>query len=541
MITLRPYQQTIVDQLREAYSEGATAPLVCLPTGGGKTILFSHVTTNAVARGRIVYLLAHRAELVRQIAMTLARFACHHEIIAPGPIRRQVIADEFREHGRSFVGALATGRGGAAVASVQTIARRLESGGLPDPDLIVVDEAHHLTIDSTWGRVLARWPRARVLGVTATPIRLDGRGLGSHADGFADRLILGPSTADLIDSGSLSRYRAYGPPMQANLDGVRTRAGDYARDQLAAAMDVPQIIGDAVSHYQSLVPGKRAVAFCVSVEHAKHVADQFIAAGVPAASLDGSMDNATRTRLIDEFARGDILVLASCDIISEGFDLPAIEAAILLRPTQSLALYLQQVGRALRPYPGKAEAIIIDHVGAIVTHGLPDEDRDWSLDGIQKRERGPRDTDDVGVTTCRKCFSIYRPAPQCPVCGHREPVRPNTGPREVEGELVEIDAAAMAASRRMQRMLQGRAQTVDELVHQVGMSRWRAQKIVDARESKRALQVEVLEHLQRVFDVTGQPWSTVLRLRPGDIVRMKPAELRDVLARAQSLLGDRAA
>lgn len=535
MIQLRPYQTQLVQAIRAAYAHSCRAPLLVLPTGGGKTVLFSYVTANAAARGRIVYLLAHRAELVRQIAMTLAKFGCYHDIIAPEPIRRQTTADEFRAFGRSFVSRLSPGRGGAAVASVQTLVRRLEKPGLPDPDIIVVDEAHHLTRESTWGRVVGHWPRAKIIAVTATPIRLDGCGLGRHAGGFADDIILGPSVRELIDAGMLSPFRVFAPPVALDLHGVRTRAGDYARDQLARAVNVPQITGDVVGHYQRLAAGKRAVVFCVSVSHAAHVAAAFRDAGISSASLDGTMDAGTRVRLVDDFSSGRIMVLTSCDIISEGFDLPAIEVAILLRPTQSLGLYLQQVGRALRTHPGKTEALILDHVGAVMTHGMPDEDREWTLDGCEKRERA--DNDNERITTCKKCFAVHRPAPACPVCGHVEPVRERT-PQEVDGELVEVDTAAIDAARRQKRALQAQSRTVEELVASTGMSRWRAEKIVAAREAKRALQADVLDRLNRLREATGKPWSSSLGMHPGEFARLKPRELQALRDRADAALAN---
>lgn len=487
MITLRTYQSGIVQQVRAAYAQGRRAPLVCLATGGGKTTIFGYVTHSAAAKSRTVYLLCHRAELVKQIAATLARFGCAHQVIAPGPIVRQCQVAQFKEHGRTFV------EHGARVyvASVQTLVKRLEK--YPAPDLIVIDEAHHLTMDTTWGRIVDAYPRARLLPVTATPCRMDGKGLGVGAGGFADAIILGPTMRELIDAGHLSPYRIFAPPNALDLSGVRTRAGDYAKDQLAGAIDRPSITGDAVAHYRRLCAGKRAVAFCVSVAHAQHVAAEFNAAGIAAEFLDGTMDALERERIIARFTAGETLVMSSCDIVSEGFDLPAIEAAILLRPTKSLALYLQQVGRALRVFPGKREAIILDHVGAVVTHGMPDEERGWSLDGAAKerREAANDNEPDLKITTCPQCFAIHLPAPVCPSCGHVHPVRERKL-EAVDGTLEEITAEQAEAMRRQKRLMQGKASSVEELVAQ-GISRFRAAKIVEAREVKAELRARVRE------------------------------------------------
>lgn len=509
MIQLRTYQTGIVQQVRQAYAAGRRAPLVCLATGGGKTTIFGYVTHSAAAKSRVVYLLCHRAELVKQITATLARFGCRHQIVAPGPIVRQCQVAQFKEHGRTFTDHGAT----VFVASVQTLIKRLEK--YPAPDLIVIDEAHHLTMDSTWGRIVDAYPRARLLPVTATPCRLDGKGLGVGAGGFADAIVLGPTMRELIDAGHLSPYRIFAPPNALDLTGVRSRAGDYAKDQLASAIDKPSITGDAVQHYQRLCAGKRAVAFCVSVAHAQHVAAEFNAAGIPAEFLDGTMDALERDAIIKRFETGETLVMSSCDIVSEGFDLPAIEAAILLRPTQSLSLYLQQVGRALRVFPGKREAIILDHVGAVATHGMPDEERGWTLDGATKARKAANDNEpDVKITTCEKCFAIHLPAPVCPACGHVHPVKDRKEMEQVDGTLQEITPEQAEAMRRQKRLMQGQAQSIEELVAQ-GISRWRAAKIVEAREVKAELRARVRE---------ARP-DIPLRV----LLAMKPKELREAL------------
>lgn len=521
-IQLRDYQSDAVNLVRQSFAAGKRAPLLVLPTGGGKTTIFSYVTDSAAKKGRTVYLLCHRAELVKQISATLARFGCQHQIIAPGPIVRQSQVEQFRAHGRTFV------HHGARVfvASVQTLVRRLDA--YPQPDLIVVDEAHHLTTDSTWGRIVEHYPDARLLPVTATPIRLDGRGLGAGAGGVADDLIMGPTMADLIDGGFLSRYRIFAPPNALDLKGVRTRAGDYAKDQLATAVDKPSITGDAVEHYQRLAAGKRAVVFCVSVAHAQHVAAEFEQAGVRSEFLDGTLDALERDRIIKRFEAGETLVLSSCDIVSEGFDLPAIEVAILLRPTQSLALYLQQVGRALRTFPGKAEAIILDHVGAVVTHGLPDEAREWTLDGERKSgKRKAEPTDEPGIdrlSNCPKCFSIHLPAPACPTCGHVYPIRARQI-EQTDGTLQELTSDQLEAMRRQKRVMQGNAQSIDQLVAQ-GISRPRAMKILEARATKAELIGEIMDAIEAHRARTGQGAYALFGVTMAEIRRMKPKQLK---------------
>lgn len=430
-ITLRPYQETLIARTRANFIAGKRSQLLVLPTGGGKTVCFSYMAARAVEKNLRVWILAHRVELLDQISRTLRQFGVAHGMVAPAYVadRRQRVQ----------------------VASVFALARRLDR--YPAPDLIIVDEAHHAIRGSTWGRVIEANPQAKLLGVTATPVRLSGEGLGD----LFECMVQGPTMRELIELGALSPYRLFAPA-GVDLSGVHTRMGDFVRGELEAAVDKPSITGDAVSHYRKLAPGKRAVAFCVSVSHAVHVAEQFRAAGIPAQAIDGGMDRTLRANVLRDFAAGRLQVLASCDLISEGFDVPAIEAAILLRPTQSLSLYLQQVGRALRALPGKSEAIILDHAGNVRRHGLPDDERDWGLRGAE-RKRGAQKSE-VPVKTCPSCFAVLPSATPSCRCGHVFLVKPREV-EQVEGVLQEID---VAAAMRMRRVEQGRAKTEAELV-----------------------------------------------------------------------------
>lgn len=450
---LRPYQSTLIERARANFIAGRTSQLLVLPTGGGKTVCFSYMAGRAVEKGLRVWILAHRVELLDQISATLRAFGVAHGVIAPGyPVDRRPLVQ---------------------VASVFTLARRLER--YDPPDLIIVDEAHHAIKSSTWGRVISAFPAAKLLGVTATPIRLSGEGL----DDLFQCMVQGPTMRDLIELGALSPYRLFAPA-GVDLSGVRSKMGDFVRGDLVAAVDKPSITGDAVEHYQRLAPGRRAVAFCVSVEHAVHVAQQFCAAGVPAQAIDGGMDRTLRASVLSEFSAGRVQVVTSCDLISEGFDVPAIEAAILLRPTQSLGLYLQQVGRALRTFPGKQEAIILDHAGNVQRHGLPDEERVWSLDGSLRRKGGGQRSE-VPVKTCRDCFATVHAAATHCACGYEFPVQK----REVEhrdGSLQEIDPREAVRARRQE---QGRAQTEADLVA-VGRARGMKRPELWARHVMRA-------------------------------------------------------
>jgi superfamily II DNA or RNA helicase len=454
MITLHPHQLQLVEDIRAAYRAGKRAPLVVLPTGGGKTTIFSYITQGAAAKGNCIFLLAHRSELIKQISQTLARFGVNHAIVAPDVIVRQAKVDHFKEFSRSYV----DHRAKVYVASVQTIVRRMDK--IKDkPDIIVIDEAHHLTLKSTWGKVVAAYPDAKLLPVTATPCRLDGKGLNE----FADSMVMGQTMRWLIDNGYLCEYRIFAPPNAIDLSAVKTRMGDYANEELAAQVDKPTITGDAVKHYLSLLNGKRAIVFCVSVKHAQHVADAFNASGVKAEMLEGSMESGERNDCIERFRAGTTKVMTSCAIVSEGFDLKAIEAAILLRPTQSLSLYLQQVGRALRVMDGKPCAYILDHVGNVARHGLPDDDREWSLDGAKKRRKN--EVAPVSVMRCHLCYAMFKPSTHCPQCGAAMvagAVRREI--KQVEGTLVEITPEQRKAQQIARRIDIRKCRTYEELL-----------------------------------------------------------------------------
>lgn len=520
-ITLRPYQQTLADEVRQAYRQGFKCPLVVLSTGGGKTVLFSYITHGAASKDNAVMLVAHRKELISQISQSLARFSVEHDVIAPPQVVREIKVAHFRAFGRSYVNPMAR----TIVGSVQTIVRRFDMIKC-EPNLIILDEAHHVISDTQWGRVLDRFPKSKGLKVTATPIRLDSKGLGVGQGGYADTLIEGPSMAWLIENGYLSPYRCFTTQNPVDLTGIKTRMGDFANDELAERVDKPFLLGDAVSHYVSTASGLRAVAYCVSVAHSMHTADAFNQAGIPAAHFDGETESAERARIVRDFADGKIMVLCNVGILTEGFDLASIaqkdvtiDCVIDLAPTKSLSLYMQKVGRALRPAPGKV-AVILDHAGNVITHGLPDEDREWSLEGVKKRKRAANDnTPDVAIQTCTKCYTIHRPAPVCPTCGFDYPVRE----RQLEqrdGDLVELTKEQMTAMQRQRRMEQGRAQSLAELVAQ-GISRPRAEKILQARADKDELVRNCLD--------AGAPHGL------SELRRMKPKELKELLAGLQQL------
>jgi superfamily II DNA or RNA helicase len=269
-----------------------------------------------------------------------------------------------------------------------------------------------------------------VLGVTATPERLDGKGMGQ----MFDDMVMGPTVAELTAQGFLSHAVVYAPSAP-DLGSVGTRMGDYVSKQLEDAMDKPIITGSAVKHYGKYADGKKAIAFCVSVKHAKDVAEDFRNAGYAASHIDGGMDDTERDAVLKAFEQDRVQILTSCDLVSEGFDLPSVEVAILLRPTKSLGLFLQQCGRAIRPHPDKERTIILDHAGNTARHGFIDDERDWSLADGFVANRGKNADKVVSVRTCTACFAVHKPTPTCPMCGHAYPVMARKV-KHVDGDLV---------------------------------------------------------------------------------------------------------
>jgi DNA repair protein RadD len=304
------------------------------------------------------------------------------------------------------------------IASVATFVRRLDPAALPF-DLIVIDECHHATA-SSWRAILAAYPEAKVLGVTATPIRLDGKGL----DDIFDQMIVGPDVASLTEAGFLVPSTFFTPLKLPNLSHIRTRAGDYALDQLSIKMSERSLIERAVQDYRERCPGVPAVAFGVDRGHSEKIAQAFQQAGFRSAHVDGETTRDHRKHLIASLGTGELDILANCGLVSEGVDVPAIGAAVLLRPTQSLALHLQQVGRTLRPAYGKARAIILDHAGNCLRHGLPDSQRQWTLGATKSKIKELHD-----LRRCEACGAVNRPAPFCSNCG--APPRP-TSPGSIE-------------------------------------------------------------------------------------------------------------
>lgn len=463
MIQLYDYQQDVIDRTRQSMRRNKTV-LIQVPTGGGKTILTASMFQASMAKGTKSMMVVPRRELLKQTAETFGKFNISHGYVSAG-----YPSNPFQK---------------VQLATAGSLVRRLSK--VPVPNVLVVDETHfgagqldtiikHYKDKGAW-----------VIGLSATPERLDGRGLGCW---YGD-MVEGPAVSDLIADGKLSRYRMFAPDTP-DMTGIRKTAGDYAKGQLAEKMESDRVlVGNAVKHYRQHAMGMLNIAYCASIKHADIVAAAFNADGIPAACIHGGMDDAERTRLVKAFARRELLVLTSVDLLTFGFDLASaaqmdvtVEAISDLAPTQSLAKQMQKYGRALRSkdYP----AIILDHAGNASRHGLPDDPREWTL---SDRDTGSRTGGDKAdpVRQCEVCFFCHAPAPTCPECGFEYPIK-SREIEEVDGDLSEVTSSPRKPTPAQE---QGMAKSLDDLIR-LGKLRgyknpqiWAA-KIMTGRMAKR--------------------------------------------------------
>lgn len=410
---LRPYQSELVEQVRQAWRQGYKAPCIVLPCGGGKSCIVAEMARRTTFGGKRVLFLVHRRELVEQIRATMLRWGVDMRL--------------------------------CEVGMVQTVTRRLKK--TPAPSLIITDENHH-SIAQSYKRIYEHFAGVPRVGVTATPVRLNGDGLGD----VNDKLITGVSAKWLIEHNCLAPYDYYAPDV-ADLTGLHVSHGEYMAADIEKAMVKNTVFGDVIKYYKKLAAGKKAVCYCASVRHSQRTAEVFRDNGIPAAHIDGSTPKAERDRMIAAFRSGEITVLCNVDLISEGFDVPDCECAILLRPTKSLTLYIQQAMRCMRYRPNK-RAVIIDHVGNYARHGMPDDDREWSLEKKPKTQQKKHSEKAEKAKQCPDCFYTFSPPPAgqktvCPHCGYvfpsaeREPQTDNSvGLVKVEGFKLDFSSPA---------------------------------------------------------------------------------------------------
>lgn len=463
MISLRDDQNQAKINLGNALRAHLSV-LLYAPTGFGKTVLASELIKLIYNSGKTVIFSVHRRNLITQTKKTFDKFNIPYGYIAakyPSDINRQV-----------------------QIASIATLRNRMD---IYHPDFLFVDEAH-LACANGWVEVIDYYKSrgTRVIGLSATPERLDGKPLGN----VFDFMVEGPPVSWLIQEGHLSKYKAFAPDT-VDLVGRRTSKGDYIISEMDDIMSGKVVLAGAVKHWKKYALNKRTIAFAPSVASSKKLADEFIAAGIPAASLDGESSDDERNEIINMFADREIMVLVNCALFSEGFDMSSqvdrdvpIEAVLQYSPTQSLAKHLQQIGRGLRKKDDPA--IILDLCGNIGRLGLPDTEREWSLDGSKKGSRGVSDRTELIRQCPAPCFHVHNPAPICPECGHIYEIKSRTI-EEIEGELKEIKVEKISPMSKIER---GKARTLEDLIL-IGKSRgmknpygW-AKHVITARQRKR--------------------------------------------------------
>lgn len=464
---LRDFQVKLKDEIFAAWREpGVVNVLATAPTGSGKTVCVSAIVSEANAPACVI---AHRMELVSQASLALNRDKVPHAIIAPKDIIRQIIGLHHSTHGQSQYNYRAPVR----VASVDTLgSREARERWFSQVGLVVTDEAHHALVSNKWGAAHAMFPNARGLGVTAHAIRADGAGLGRHASGIVDRLVVGPSARELIRRGFITGSRILCPPSDVDFSDVPIGAtGDYSMPKLRAATHKSnRLVGDVVKHYLRHAGGRTGLTFAVDIESAKEIAAAYSAAGVPAEVITAKTPIPVRGHLMKQFRERRILQLVSVDVLGEGTDVPAIEVVSLARRTASWQLYAQQTGRAFRvnvaddiaaqwgefsdaqrlahiAASGKPYGLILDHVGNVPFHGLPDDVKEYTLDNRESRSRRSK-PETPPPRICTECTQPYeRFLPACPYCGNVPMPAGRSTPEQVEGDLVELDPEALRALR----------------------------------------------------------------------------------------------
>ena len=393
---LRDYQ---VDLIARIHREMRTHRWVCavMPTGAGKTLTGTEVVRRSMKRGKRIYWMTHRRELIEQTSLSFVRAQIPHGLIAAGEPRS---------------------KHSVQICSVQTVARRLDT--TPSPDLIIFDECHHGRA-GTWMKIIERWKKSFCIGLTATPIRLDGKGLA----GIFGGLVKGPSIQQLIEWGYLSQYSYYGRDL--DMRGVKKTAGEYNRSQMAERARAAHIVGDLMEEYNKRGGGQMLV-FAPTVEYSKAFAGEV----EDAAHVDGTTPKDERHMILTKFREKKIKILSNVELFTEGLDVPGVDIIGMLRPTQSLGLFLQMAGRGMRRAEGKTRCIILDHAGNYSRHGLICDERDWKLLPDKTKRQN-----EVSHVTCEGCFGAFR-GRTCPYCGH---VRTRKTPREIKeekGRLIEI-------------------------------------------------------------------------------------------------------
>ena len=422
-ITLRQYQQDIFDKSIDAFKGGAKGICCVLPCRSGKSYIMARMIKGA--KGNVL-VLAHRNTLINQ----------HKELLES----LGVLTDKVR------------------VESVFTEASRLGRYAPNEVDLIIIDEAH-LSEAMSYRKVCEYYDCKRVL-FTATPARLDGKPLT-----LADTLITGITANELIELGAISEYDYYAPDLNLNIDNVDMVAGEYNNGQLTELMCQSAIYGDVLKYYCTLGENRQAIAYCTSVKHSEQTAKNFRDNGISAISIDGGMSMKERNSRMELFKNGKVQILCNCNLISEGVTLPNASVALLLRPTCSLPLFIQQACRVLTPVEGK-KAVIIDFVNNIQKHGMPTDNHTWSLSQTIEKRKEFNEDGTLSIRQCESCFKCFKTAPKCPYCGYEYKVKGRELKSVQDVELKKIEAVQKEEQEKQKkaaRMEVGQCRTIAEL------------------------------------------------------------------------------
>jgi superfamily II DNA or RNA helicase len=418
VFALREYQSSAIERIRELFREGKRRILLVSMMGSGKTATASHMIAGAVEKGKDVLFIAHRREILFQTREKLEAAGIEHGWIMSG-MRKSAMAPVH-------------------LASIQTLTRR----EYPNVGLVILDEAHHCP-SASYRKVMEHYQGVPQIGLTATPCRADGNGLG----GLFDGMVQAAYPSELIKQGYLVPARIFAPSMP-DLRGVKIKRGDYDEKQLGEAVDKPKLVGDVVSHWEQHAQGRKTIVFAVTRAHAQHLVENFQNCGHRALYVDGETNHYQRKEIFGEFGTQRNGVLVNVGITTEGYDNPAVSCIVLARPTKSLGLYLQMSGRGLRPAEGKKELLILDHSGASLTHGYPDEDIVWNLDPTQPAgTKKPKEKDkrESKPWVCGYCFCVNHDSvdPHCVSCGQKA-VKAAHSPEVRKADLQELQRKTKA-------------------------------------------------------------------------------------------------
>lgn len=428
---LRDYQKDLIKDGGNVLRRKSSV-LLQAGTGLGKTVMATFMVKSAQDRDMTCYFAVHRKLLMDQTAKTFKKVGIDYSYISA----------------KEFYNCYAK----TQICTIDTLRTRKEK--YPAPDFLFLDECH-MAGSKSWKAIVEYYKSkgTKVIGLSATPTRLDGKGLGD----IFDEMVCGPPMSWAIENGFLSDYRAFAPSSY-DMSEVKKTMGDYnKKDMNNIVMNDRKIVGDAIIHYKKHAAGLRAVAYCTGIDHSKRTAEEFCASGIAAEHIDGTTKPDERRAIIQRYATGQTMVLTNAELITTGFDLASqsgidvtIDCCIMLRPTHSLSLHLQMIGRVLRPkdYP----AILLDHAGNLQAHGLPDDDFDWTLLGREKGKRGDNQENVEKMRRCDICFFGHAPAPYCPNCGYEYPMS-SREIEQIEGELVEIERKKQKTVARVEESM----------------------------------------------------------------------------------------